>query len=87
MRTDFTPVNNILVVRPDPLPEKVGAIHLAQQRQARPQTGEVLDSASPDYYGGQKIVFAPHSGVVAEIGGDALLLMMPSEVLAVVDEP
>lgn len=85
--TDFTPVNNIMVVRPDPLPEKVGAIHLAAQRQARPQTGEVLDSADPHYTAGQHIVFAPHSGVVAEIGGEALLLMMPSEVLAVVEEP
>lgn len=85
--TNFTPVNNILVVRPDPLPEKVGAIHLAAQRQARPQTGEVLDSADPHYTAGQHIVFAPHSGVVAEIGGEALLLMMPSEVLAVVEEP
>lgn len=84
--TDFTPVNNIMVVRPDPLPEKVGAIHLAAQRQARPQTGEVLDSADPHYTAGQHIVFAPHSGVVAEIGGEALLLMMPSEVLAVVEE-
>lgn len=84
--TDFTPVNNILVVRPDPLPDKVGEIHLAAQRQARPQTGEVLDSADPAYWSGQKIVFAPHSGVLAEIGGEVLLLMMPSEVLAVVAE-
>ncbi len=84
MRTSYAPVNGILVVRRDPLPDKVGEIHLAQQRQARPQTGEILMSDNPDYLAGERIVFAPHSGVLADLEGEIVLLMNPAEVLAVV---
>lgn len=80
----YAPVNGILVVRRDPLPDKVGEIHLAQQRQARPQTGEILMSDNPDYLAGERIVFAPHSGVLADLEGEIVLLMNPAEVLAVV---
>lgn len=80
----YEPVNGILVVRRDPLPEKVGEIHLAQQRQARPQTGTILSSASSDFLPGIQVVFAPHSGVLALLNGEPLLLMNPAEVLAVV---
>ena len=80
----YAPVNGILVVRRDPLPDKVGEIHLAQQRQARPQTGEILMSDNADYLAGERIVFAPHSGVLADLEGEIVLLMNPAEVLAVV---
>lgn len=86
MRTEasYEPVNGILVVRRDPLPDSVGEIALPQQRQARPQTGTILATASPDFLPGLQIVFAPHAGVLALIDGEPLLLMSPSEVLAVV---
>lgn len=87
MRTEehgYAPVNGILVVRKDPLPDKIGEIHLAQQRQARPQTGEILMSDHEGYEAGQRIVFAPHSGVLADLDGEVVLLMNVAEVLAVV---
>lgn len=80
----YTPVNGILVVRKDPEPETVGEIVLPQQRQARPQTGTIVMSDAPNYRPGEQIVFAPHSGVLAQIRGELLVLMNPSEVLAVV---
>ncbi len=84
MRTSYAPVNGILVVTPDPLPDKIGEIHLAAQRQARPQTGRVKMSDHVDYPAGGRIVFAPHSGVVATLDGETVLLMNVAEVLAVV---
>ena len=84
MRTSYAPVNGILVVKKDPLPDKIGEIALPQQRQARPQTGEILMSDHPEYLAGTRIVFAPHSGVLAELDGEVVLMMNVAEVLAVV---
>ena len=84
MTTRAVPANGILMVRKDPLPEKVGEIVLPKQLQSRPQTGTVLASDTPAYPEGCQIVFAPHAGVVAMIDGEALILLAPSEVLAVV---
>lgn len=85
MRTErYAPVNGVLVVTKDPLPDKVGSIHLAKQSASRPQTGTIRMSDTEAFPAGWQIVFAPHSGVIADLDGEAVLLLMPSEVLAVV---
>lgn len=94
--TLLQPLGDRVVVRPDE-PEEVtrGGIVIPDVAQERPRTGEVL-AAGPGrvldsgrlhpnpLQAGDRILFSRYGGTEVEYGGEALLVLPESEVLAVI---
>lgn len=86
-----------VLIRLDEVPETtVGGIILSSEAVEKPQTGVVVaigtgrllstgETVAVDVSEGERVIFAKYTGTTLDYNGESLLLVMESDILAVIE--
>lgn len=86
MPSKITPLGPRMLVQPDETPQSIRGIALPERLVRRPEAG-VITAVSDDLVGefhvGDRVAFAPYSGIELAVDGKTVMVLSRSEVLGV----